>query len=382
MSKFTIEKIFLFTEILILFLLTLGPIPSFFKLILYVFMFILNIKHIKKIFTLEIIEWLFLLTMVYAMLLDFSNIDFDTPYSLAGFSYLLPFFIAKIYLSKYDLPTFLREIEKFTFVISIISLIGFSLQIFYPSILLKFPTIVFYGRPVKSILLFSAISEISVSASYSGIFVGNFLLRNSGIAFEPGAFQFVSNLGLCLVFYLSKLYGNKMETKRIFIYVITTLTTLSSTGIAILFIILVLNLYKEIKNIFLITIGGLGGRTLLINLIDNQVKKMESGNFNNRFENSIYVIKNYPFLIFGIGSTGYDNIYSQNTQIGSWDLYTNLYLRFGIIYIFLLIYLLYKLARWQFTFFILLALTFLTESILGPITMMLILYANSKKNLR
>lgn len=356
-------KIFQYFEIFIYLLLTIGPINSTLKLIIYCLILFANLKffswRIKKY------QLVLLVTIVFPMIIDITNITSDTHYSFAGFAYFLPFFLGIFLVEKYSLKDFCSLLERVCFIAAACSLIGMFFLLVFPSVIDHLPVYVFYGRKINTCILFGALRD------YTGI---NFLHRNCGIAYEPGAFQFVTNLGLLLSLRLKQKHGIWSVAKTA-VYITATLLTYSSTGVVIMGCILIGMAIRNKQNFFAIVFVAVIFSGLFSSQFLYQVNKMELGNIDSRFGNTFYVLDMYGKKIFGVGSTGYDAIYRIDKRIGSWDTYTNLYLRFGLPFLIVFLHLISKLRKIDYMLMILVALTFLTESIVGLIPIMLFYYA-------
>lgn len=356
-----------YIEIFALFVLTVGPLDPIYKIIGYIILLIFNIKYLEQYRFIAIVPLLLIISMIIPMILDISNVDDTTPYSKASFAYLLPFVFCLIYTKKYEEKNFLQMLEKVAFTISAISIIGYVIMIYAPTIIEQFPSVYFYGRRVYTVLLFGAIRDYS----------GEFLMRNCGIAFEPGAFQFVCNLGFALYLAEGKQTNNSIIKTiiRYIVYILAVMSTQSTTGLVILACILVINIVRNKKSIFLVFVIIAVFSSTIATTYTNQVEKMNSGNFESRFENTIYVLKTYGNNIFGIGSTGYDKIYAHDNRIGSWDTYSNLYLRFGLPFLIIFIGMNIRLLKLNKSAFVVVTLTLLTESLVGPVTIILYYFA-------
>lgn len=357
------QKIISYLEIFLFFILTVGPLDPKYKIVVYIILIICNYKYWYSFKYISRFHVILFLSMIIPMILDISNVDSSTSYSKAGFAYLLPFIFCILYQKKYSGKVTLNKIEHVSFFISLISLLGYFIVVYFPNIIEHFPSIVFYGRNVKTILLYGAIRDYS----------GGFLLRNCGIAFEPGAFQFVSNLGLAL--FLMDLKEEQKSKFNIFfksiIYILAVFTTKSTTGLVITACILAEYMTKNKKSIFLFLVILVLFSGTIASTLDYQHEKMKSGNIDSRFGNTVYVIEKYGKNVMGVGSTGYDKLYSQDKKIGSWDTYSNLYLRFGLIFLILFLIMNLKLFRIDIKIFIVIFLTLLTESLIGPIIILL-----------
>lgn len=350
-------------EIFAFFVLTVGPLDPIYKIIGYIILLLFNVKYLEQYRFITIVPLALIISMIIPMILDILNVDSTTSYSRAGFAYLLPFIFCLIYTKKYEEKEFLQMIEKVAFTISAISIIGYVIMIYAPAIIEQFPSVYFYGRRVYTILLFGAIRDYS----------GEFLMRNCGIAFEPGAFQFVCNLGFALYLSEGKQINNSIIKTiiRYIVYILAVMSTQSTTGLVILACILVINMVRNKKSIFFVFVIIAVFSSTIAATYTNQVEKLNSGNIESRFGNTIYVLKTYGDNIFGIGSTGYDKIYAYDNRIGSWDTYSNLYLRFGLPFLIIFIGMNIRLLKLNKSVFVVVTLTLLTESLVGPITIIL-----------
>ena len=128
---------------------------------------------------------------------------------------------------------------------------------------------------------------------------------------------------------------------------------------------------KNKKSIFLFLVILVLFSGTIASTLDYQHEKMKSGNIDSRFGNTVYLIEKYGKNVMGVGSTGYDKLYSQDKKIGSWDTYSNLYLRFGLIFLIIFLIMNLKLFRIDIKIFIVIFLTLLTESLIGPIIILL-----------
>ena len=144
-----------YIEIFILILLTIGPINSNYKILIYFLLFLINYKYLLNLFHLKKMSILVILLIILAMILDIRNIDDKTPYSLVGFLYLFAFVSPLIYIKKYTLKEFMYILEKISFFVASISIIGMFILDFVPSLIRLFPLIEFSGRKLRSIIIFN-----------------------------------------------------------------------------------------------------------------------------------------------------------------------------------------------------------------------------------
>lgn len=370
--RFKVQTLGNLLEIFALLLLTVGPLNQAINNVVCLILIAVNCKYIAKI-KFSVMQILIISFMIFPMIWDVMNVTSDNPYSFAGFSYLRPFVLCVLMIQKYSYRTFVELLERVIFIVSACSIIGMVVLYCMPSILEKLPVLYFYGRPVSTCLIFSAVRN----------YTGGFLRRNCGMAFEPGAFQFVTNLGMQL-FFMLKMGKKGRAIKKVIpvmVYIVATLLTRSTTGIIIMGVLFLINALKSRKNFVITIVICVLFSLAFASQVQFQVKKMETGNFGGRFENSVHVIKNYSGHLFGVGSTGYNSIYKRDPAIGSWDVYTNLYLRYGIPFIILLFVYIAKLRKIDRGIMALVFLTLLTESVLGPVIVMLFYYSEQDRKM-
>lgn len=370
-DRIDIEKVLKYLEIFVLWLLVLGPINTNVKVIIYVFLMLYNIKYLNCLIKLNKFTLLLILMMIIPMILDIRNVDASNPYSLASFYFLLPYLVSKVWTKKYEYSEFIDLLEKEIIFFSVISLIGFTVLTFAPEVIRCFPTVVYNGREEKTILVYGAIHMDDIRRI--------FLHRNCGIAYEPGAFQYLPNLGLAIMFNYKKDESKFKYFGKMIIYILTIVTTSSTMGLVIMAVLFLHNYFSR-KNIVVMTLLMLGASGMIITIARAQITKMQGGSFASRFGNSFYVIQNYLRYPLGIGSTGYNKIFQINKMIGAWDMYSQMFLRFGLPFLFLFLILNFQLVRLNKDIFLVVVLTLLTEGLVGPITVMLYYYALEKRD--
>ena len=355
-----------YIEIFFLIILSVGPFSPAVKIVIYCGVLLMSFKHVA---TLRKIKWLnfaLICSMIIPMILDIRNVDSTTPYSLASFAFLAPFIFSLVYIQEFKKPEFLAKLEQIIFVLTIISIIGFLIVLFMPSIIERFPTVIYYGRRVNTIGIYGAIRD------YTKV---NFLLRNCGLAFEPGAFQFIPNLGLAILVSNNERNKDWRYWIKVFTYAIAVMSTYSTTGMVILSLLLLISSFSNRRQFILMLLVVAILSSALLTSFQYQKEKLQSGNFEARFERTVYVFHNFSDNILGLGSTGYDKIYNENQMIGSWDTFTNMYLRFGLFFTFFLFFMCLRLCRISIYICITVMLTLLTESLIGPVVVMLFYYS-------
>lgn len=139
----------------------------------------------------------------------------------------LSFIVCCLYVNTFSKDEFVSAFLKIIKLLSIFSLICYTLHFLIPQIFNPF-SITVNSQPYSNLILYVQ--------NWS-----NTSIRNSGFTWEAGAFATL----VCLSFALEIFYLKKVEFKNIFLYVITVITTFSTTGI---FAIIILVLYCLILN--------------------------------------------------------------------------------------------------------------------------------------
>lgn len=183
------------------------------------------------------------------------------------------------------------------------------------------------------------------------------VLRNSGIASEPGFYQLFVNLAL-----FARMRRIGKPDKLCLFYVIVVISTLSTTG---LFISAFLITYKfDLKYRLLILIFIVVFWSITIEVLQNQLntKIFNENVFGPRFEPSINAIQIIIENPLGIGSFKYTETYNL-LKIGSFDSFTQIGLRYGVPALLVILFLLANLARSGIALAVLLCLSFSTSPI-------------------
>lgn len=358
-----------YIEVFILLYMTVGPMTNVVKAVIYLVYFGLNIKQFlnigqrKKFYVL-------IGFMMLAMIWDIRNISEVSGYSFSSLLYTIPFLVGGIWSQKYEVNDFLNLLEKVAFFTIVCSYFGMFILYFSPRLIDYFPIINYYGREIRTIGIMNYI--------YNGDGT-DWLTRSCGIAFEPGAYQFVGNIGLAIFLMKNETMNKLKKCLKSMVYIGGILFTKSSTGIVILIVISGLFCLKSVKNLVLVLCMIFLLSMPLSQSLEDQIVKMETGNFKGRFSGSVYVLKEYfigdrvlEAFPFGIGATGYNIQYEKNKQIGAWDMYTNFYLRYGFIVLGIFMSYLWRVKNIDWGIFFVLALTLLTEAIIGPILVILL----------
>lgn len=326
------------------------------KLILSTLLVLRNLKYIK-IKRIDISErigkfkvWIVICVFLILNLVNelISILKFNFNVQATGFSiYVIICFILGYILSKkYSIEFFLESLEKIIFISAVISIISFLIILINPIVVQKFISYNYYHTTHKTIFLNNFLMNNNMP-----------ILRNSGIAWEPGAYQFLLNIAFfSYLFFLKK----KISLLKCLIYFMAIISTYSSTGIVILLINLFL-FYKRVsyKNYFKIIIILVGIPIALIILIPilNKVivEKLFSGGIGltGRTDGVKELFEKFDIeLLLGIG-----NYEAFIYKFRTFDSYTQIVIRYGSIFLFYLIYRILRINNLYITAIILLSFT-------------------------
>lgn len=150
-------------------------------------------------------------------------------------------FVSYLFVSRFSFKRLLESYNDVIAFLSIISLCGFLICIFVPQIS-SLCVVTVNGRIVSNFHLY----------------VHNFYgMRNFGMFWEPGAFQCFLSVSI-----LFEYYRNDPDKRRFFLYILTSVSTFSTTGYITIAFILLLILFrspryseqKKIKNVVVVIV--------------------------------------------------------------------------------------------------------------------------------
>ncbi|MGI6381630.1 MAG: hypothetical protein ACOXZT_00185 [Tissierellaceae bacterium] len=314
---------------------------------------ILIITHIKYLlkFTLDkkFIVLIFILSLfLIASMLDLLNIN-DTKYSVLNIYFPACFILGYALSKKYELTSYLRYIDNIVFISALFSIMGMIVIIFFPHLLRYLPSYTYGGFTHKTAYLFNVL--------YAD---GLLITRNAGFAREPGIYQMLLNLGMLSTITEER----KRQIIRIIIYGIAIYLTKSTSGL-IIYGFLVLKIIKDIpKARPLIFLTGILFLEQIYNTIIYQktYKLIGSKSFDIRKVPMINAYRHGINHFFGIGNTGYDAVYSIY-DIGSWDSYSQIFIRYGYLMLGLIFYISFHMMRKSLGLSIIIILTSLSQNI-------------------
>ena len=357
-------------EVFILIMLSFSPlIPRIISIPVVLLLILFGIWHMIKQGKRMSVEPSFIILMLFfiiSMAIDVKNTMDGEPYSLVNFLYPCYFVCGYLVAKKYDKDAFYVAVEKITFVFAILSLVGMSVYFIKPSLIYSFPTYTYNDATHRTIFFFNYL--------FSGSWMA---VRNSGMAWEPGAFQILLNIAFQVSI---QTHEKKKLFFRVCIYTLAIILTRSTIGYVILAINIVSLLKRHKKYIPLAFIVFVLGLALIIPELMYQIeyKLFGSHAFNARFEPMINAIKSSWYRPFGLGSTEYNKIY-ESARLGSYDCYTQILLRFGYPVLILVVARLFKIFRRDNKCIaIILIISFLSEPIWGSTLISAMYYLDSK----
>lgn len=308
-------------NILFLILITVSPIIDIkYKLMLVIYLILYFTKKLglKKILFTSILIVFFTIFFIIKNISTFDLFNGGFYYIFIPLNFLLGYLVNKSYPLKY----FLQEYEKIIFITSIISLGCMLLTKFYPDIIFLFNE---YKPQRRTIYIYNFLLNTPTSVWF----------RNSGIAWEPGVYQFLLNLSLGSYIYQKK---RKISSIKIIIYLMNILLTFSTIGlINLIFNLLLIFKYAKKKLKIFIVLAILFSAPILFNIYNQHIyEKITSGEsgITGRtkpiVESLNYIIK--KDFLFG---EGFNNILENKLAFA--DSYTHILVTLGLIVMILLV---------------------------------------------
>ena len=197
-------------------------VSSFSTILLWVLVMLYLLKGFKGINHAILVPSLTLLALYVLS----SLVNGDSEYTVVACSF--GFVVAFVYASSRSFMSFQTsyiEVMKVLCIISIVGFLGLSLLPFIGQLLSPFMSSTSGGRAFYNFYLF---------------IYKPFSFRNSGMFWEPGAFQIFINIAL-----LFEILKPKPSVINIAIFILTIITTFSTTGYIAVFLIFVLILFSR-----------------------------------------------------------------------------------------------------------------------------------------
>lgn len=338
-------------EIVTLILISFSPLISNpIKAALTLLLVIMNLRVLrtvdaKKFFILFVLMTVFLLSTIY----DLRNVSTITQLNILNLYFPLCFLLGYIISEKYSILEFIKFIEKVVFIITIFSIVGVIIYSFFPDVIRYLPTYHYYHTNHKTAYLFNVLLSN-----------GSIIKRNAGIAWEPGAFQFLLNLGVYSYLKLNK----EVKVWKIIVYGIAVISTKSTAGLGI-YLFITFKVLIEHKNARWIILAII---MIYFNSIKEEIiyqldyKLYGSFAFENRMHVTINAFKTGFLNPFGLGNSGYD-AYLTHLKIGAWDSFGQIFVRYGYPLLIIIISLMTKLFMKDRMLFIIVFISFLSQGV-------------------
>lgn len=355
----------IFNKILILVLLLLvgnannyvNPTPFVFVILLTLFAFIFNIITGKKIQLKVYLPFLILFFIHSVHAIFFGRLNFGTLTSL-----LLALTIIGFEREKF--------IHVFLFHMNWLSIL---------SLILFIPTLINISSFTAFLNHFQNLLNITIS-NYDGAYKANVIfytinsgsvIRNCGFMWEPGPFASILSLAIFFELIINQFVLNR----RIYVFSIALLTTLSTTGylcLLVLFMFYFYNKYHYSKfTLFFYSIFLTISIVYVVNLnfVGDKISRAFDTNFGSYIDNITYIKKyeaggstsyslgrvqglmlNYEDFvtspIIGIGSPRNSEVTRVYGSLQSMNGLGNVLAKYGILGIFFLFFALYKTSFW------------------------------------
>lgn len=352
-SKQLIRGISIYGEIVLLILASFSPLldrPQ--KALLVLVLFLYNIKYAKRATKDKwVILGAFLMIFMISFALDLRNVSSLIQVNILNLYFPLCVMLGFLISQKYQVDEYLYFIEKIVFVSALFSLVSVFLYTFLPDIAMSLPKYTNEHTIRRTALLFNIMTSND----------GSYLVhRNMGIAWEPGAFQILLNIGL----YSYLRLNNKTSLLRIVIYFMAIFFTKSTAGLLI-FMLITFNILKNDKRgRILILISFIAFGIPIFNEILYHInnKLLGSASFSIRFDPLKDAFINGSPHIFGLGNSGFDINYRPYNKL-PYDSLGQIFLRYGYFMLLLVGTRLLRLLKGYKILFFILIISFSAQNI-------------------
>ncbi|RWP38397.1 hypothetical protein [Mesorhizobium sp.] len=293
----------------------------------------------------DMLFWMLVVSMTPWTIIDLGE---SLDRGFVTFSFLLMFasiLVGYLYSKVYSTEEFLIIFERSVFYLCAIALPLFVLVCVYPEIVGYFFRYKYGEFTNRSAVFLNVLGESDI------------IFRNAGFASEPGYFQFFLNLALFIT-----LRRSGRINLRSGLYVAAIVSTQSTMGLAIMALVILMFTRGWAR------IAVIGCAVGAFGTISNLAEVHYQGKIENEyalsermdpFVNAANVILERPL---GIGAYEYTSIY-ENLNIGSWDSYTQVGLRYGTVTLFIVALLIGRIAKHSLGLAMIIFATFLTSPI-------------------
>lgn len=304
-----------------------------------VFFFLFHKRKITYDREFLVIFFSLLLVMIFQVVIH----QFLPLYNYMGFAAKIIFGFLVL---KYVGSDFIIKYVKVLYVLTLIGLllwIGVNLSSSFKNILNNISYIIDYSSDKQTLYVFN----LEDAQAYN-------LYRNDGFAYEPGAYS----IALLFALYFNYLLKGNFFNYKTIVFVLALLSTFSTAGYAVLFVILIGMLYNRFKKrplilvisvLFISYIGYYAYSSLdfMKDKIENQLSLIEDkSETRGRFASALNEIKLAKGnLVFGIGfvdETRFSDSYVSSDEKGSVNGIFYLISGFGIVFFFIYLIYLYR----------------------------------------
>ena len=341
-----------YIEIIILILASFSPLLSQpIKAALVLILLIINYKYFLKFRKNKIIILgIFIAIFTLSLTLDLRNVSSLSQIHILNLYFPMCILLGYVISEKYTLNRFCYLLDKIIIVLAVFSLIGVFIYTFIPNIVTYLPSYNNYHTTHRTAYIFNVLTN-----GPNGI-----LKRNAGIAWEPGAFQFIANLGLYAYLKTNK----KISLFKIGIYSLVVITTKSTAGILI-FLAITFKLFIEDKKARVLILSSVlifGGLILEELIYQYRYKLFGSFAFEIRLQPLLNAFNEGRNHFFGMGNSGFD-IYYRNVTTPPWDSFGQIFIRYGYPLFIFINFRLLRLIKNQKVLFIIIVITLSSQNI-------------------
>lgn len=302
--------------------------------ILLLFLFVLAVIFFSKKRTINKIAFIhLLLLLIYLILLLFLHKDTVSLNSYFGM--MLRIVIGFFIINIVEEEVYINKYIDIVFIMCIISLFFYVIGILNPNYVMNLPIL------YDDVGTYFSTNNLHVYLrGVQGIF------RNSGVFWEPGAFQVIINVAIFFQIY----YLRNMNKLKLIIFCITIFSTMSTAGITILLLIYI-SIFDKIKSrmkymyvLSAILIGIFTGFIEQKIFSKYDVNSSNGGSLNARLsavQAEFEIIKEAPIL--GVGFEQYEKRFAEEMKRfekneGSSNSFTSLLALNGTIYFIIFIF--------------------------------------------
>ena len=291
-----------------------------------------------------------LFALLFLLILPISLYDLwislDEGFSTLSFIGIPIFLSAGFILSQsVKQSSYLAVYERVFFYLSATSFALFALFVAVPSIAYLLPEYSFRETTHRTMIILNVLMNPDP------------VIRNAGFASEPGFYQLLANTAL---YARLRLIGR--PDKVCLFYLLVVMSTVSTTGIAVALFLVSLRFdikYRLFLMLLLVLFFGTAQEFLASQY---ETKIANDAVFGPRYLPSLNAFRLFLEEPLGIGAVEYTRLY-QGLDLGSWDSYTQIAMRYGVPGLIAFAALLFSLGRRHLALMGVFMLSFLTSPI-------------------